>query len=128
MESDVFGLCAREKGYDSVQFEPSQGQVPWGTFTLAGLTEMVAVNIDGDKTCGVEQQESTPLRQGWRASKRCQCVNQPIPKTCGLMPTPPYPFNVTGEMPRLCKVREKSLKATCDPRVCGHYYCDVAAW
>eukprot|EP00940_MAST-03C_sp_MAST-3C-sp2_P001345 g1345.t1 len=103
LESDVFGLCAREKGYDSIQFEPSQGQVPWGTFTLAGLTEMVAVNVDGDKTCGVEQPESTPLRQGWRASKRCRCVNQPIPKTCGLMPSPPYPLNITGEVPRLCE-------------------------
>ena len=27
LESDVFGACAREKGYDSVQFRPTTGAV-----------------------------------------------------------------------------------------------------
>ena len=63
-ESDIFGLCAREKGIDSIQFEPTQGHTPIGTFGLPGLTEIVLVNIDGDKTCGVEDPRNTPLRCG----------------------------------------------------------------
>ena len=32
VESDIFGCCAKEKGYDSVQFAPQAGQSPLGTF------------------------------------------------------------------------------------------------
>ena len=34
LESQIFGLCVREKGYGSVQFAPQQGQEPLGTFNL----------------------------------------------------------------------------------------------
>ena len=61
-ESQIFGLCAREKGFDTIQFEPMQGQVPVGTFGFPGLTEMVLVGIDGDKACGVQNPRDTPLR------------------------------------------------------------------
>jgi hypothetical protein len=37
LESQIFGLCVREKGYDSVQFEPQQGQSPIGTFNITGV-------------------------------------------------------------------------------------------
>ena len=45
LESQIFGLCVREKGYGSVQFAPQQGQEPLGTFNLTGLTEMVLAGI-----------------------------------------------------------------------------------
>lgn len=125
VESDVFGLCAREKGYDSVQFSPQQGEEPIGTFTLTGLFEMVAVDVDGDKTCGVERPSDTPLRQGWMASEQCRCTNELISDSCGLMPQPPYPLNVSGEEPRLCEIRENNLHAICNPRTCGISHCHV---
>merc|ERR1711959_654759 len=45
LESDVFGDCAREKGYDSIQFEPTTGAQPVGTFGMAGLTELVITGL-----------------------------------------------------------------------------------
>ena len=91
LESQIFGLCVREKGYGSVQFAPQQGQEPLGTFNLTGLTEMVLAGMDGDKGCGVADPELTPLRSGFNASHKCECANTPIPPTCGLMPRPPFP-------------------------------------
>ena len=122
IESEVFGLCARKKGYDSVQFEPQDGEVPIGTFNLTGLFEMVAVNIDGDKTCGVAEPSNTPLRQGWAASEQCRCKNEPIPDACGLMPQPPSTFT-SDEVPRLCAVREHNSSAMCNPRTCHISHC-----
>merc|ERR1719183_928521 len=74
-ESDIFGFCAREKGYDTLQFEPAAGQEPVGSFGMPGLTEMVLVNIDGKYNCGVEDASKTPLRAGWMASRQCGCTN-----------------------------------------------------
>jgi len=123
MESDIFGTCAREKGYDSIQFEPQQGQVPTGTFNVTGVTEMVLVNVDGDKMCGVEDPTATPLRSGWRASLRCGCKNEPIAPSCGLMGKPPPPM--IREQPPLCKDREglKGLTAYCNPGTCKPWSC-----
>merc|ERR1719295_1153147 len=125
LESDVLGYCAREKGYDSVQFEPQQGQVPMGTFGLTGLTEMVLVNIDGDKTCGVENATATPLRSGWKASKRCVCENEAIAPSCGLMAEPPFPYSIIGESPPLCEKRAESRHNKCNPLTCKDMHCKV---
>ena len=84
-ESDIFGACAREKGYDSIQFEPTMGSHPWGTFGLVGLTELVLVNLAGDKSCGVEEPSKTPLRGGWLANRTCECENTPIAPHCGII-------------------------------------------
>ena len=123
LESDVFGQCAREKGYDSIQFEPQTGQIPLGTFNLTGLTEMVLVNIDGDKGCGVINISETPLKSGWLASQQCTCINKPIAPSCGLMPKPPFPLNIFGEEPRLCELREESLKNSCNSLTCDSMQC-----
>lgn len=126
IESDIFGKCAREKGYDSIQLEPQAGQSPMGTFCLTGVTEMVMVNIDGDKTCGVANPAETPLRQGWNADQQCECVNEPVTDSCGLMPQPPYPFNITGEETRLCRLRVHNLSAYCNALTCGTFHCGFA--
>jgi hypothetical protein len=89
MESDVFGKCAREKGFDSIQFEPTTGAKPWGTFGMAGLTELVLVNLDGDKGCGVDEPPKTLLRSGWLANRTCECANTPIDPHCGIVLQPP---------------------------------------
>ena len=122
-ESDIFGRCAREKGYDSIQFEPQNGQVPTGTFNLTGVTEMVLVKLDGDKGCGVEDARATPLRSGWRASEPCACENQAIAPSCGLMAKPPPPM--IREEPPLCKLRDgwRGLFALCNPGTCKPWSC-----
>lgn len=128
LESDIFGLCAREKGYDSIQFEPQQGQKPLGTFGVAGLTEMVLVNIDGHDSCGVADARATPLRAGWMASQKCECENIDIADSCGLMPRAAFPMNIIGSTPRLCKAQEGAFwnrwKA-CDPRSCKQTSCGL---
>ena len=123
LESDIFGGCASEKGYDSVQFEPQAGEIPLGTFGLAGLTELVFSKIDGNKGCGVANPSDTPLRAGWEASRQCKCENKPIAPSCGLMPQPPFPFNVIGEEPRLCGLREHNLSAFCSGYTCTNWVC-----
>jgi len=122
LESDIFGLCAREKGIDSIQFEPQDGQVPLGTFNLTGLTEAVLVSVDGDKSCGVPEPSATPLRAGWQASRTCGCVNDPIPPACGLMPKPPPPM--IREKPPLCELRAEDRSASCDPNACKPWSCE----
>jgi len=121
MESDIFGGCAREKGYDSIQFEPQEGQDPIGTFGLTGLTEMVLVNLDGNKGCGVATPSKTLLRAGWDASHQCNCTNKPIADSCGLMAKPPKP--IIFEQPRLCELREKSIAASCTGATCNYWHC-----
>lgn len=124
LESDVFGFCAREKGYDSIQFEPQAGQSPIGTFNLTGLTEMVMVNLDGYTRCGVANASATPLRVGWRASERCECVDEPMDPACGLMPTCVFPL---GCSPRMCEQHEGPWHPPwhpfrpCDPGACAIY-------
>lgn len=124
-ESDVFGFCAREKGYDSIQFEPQQGTQPMGSFGLTGLTEMVLVNLVGKYNSGVLNASQTPLRSGWQASHQCQCDNEAIMPSCGLMPKPPFPYSLIGESPRLCRLREKSRFAKCNPTTCRPTLCRV---
>ena len=121
LESDIFGACARQKGYDSIQFEPTEGKTPLGTFGLTGLTEMVLVNLDGDKGCGTETPSETLLRAGWNASEQCCCANTPIADSCGLMAKPPKP--IIFEQPRLCELREKSIKASCTEATCNSWTC-----
>ena len=88
MESDIFGKCAREKGFDSIQFEPTAGSQPWGSFGLPGLTELVLVNLDGDKGCGVDLPSKTALRGGWFANRTCECEDKPIAPHCGMILPP----------------------------------------
>jgi len=127
-ESDIFGFCAREKGYDSIQFEPRVGQKPTGTFSgLTGLFEMVLVNMDGKHECGVEDASRTPLREGWQASRRCDCENHEIAASCGLIPRGPFPLSIAGTSPRLCKLQEgppfwNRWKA-CDSSTCRPTQC-----
>jgi len=85
LESDIFGACAREKGYDSVQFGPTAGAKPWGVFGMVGLTELVLVNLDGDKGCGVSDPSKTLLRGGWLADGTCECETAPIAEHCGIV-------------------------------------------
>uniref|UniRef100_A0A7S0IMV8 Phospholipase B-like n=1 Tax=Calcidiscus leptoporus TaxID=127549 RepID=A0A7S0IMV8_9EUKA len=120
-ESDIFGLCAREKGFDSVQFEPQVGQAPLGTFGLTGLTELVLTRLSGNQTCGVPDASATPLRQGWRASSGCDCVNQPIPPTCGLMPFPPEAVPKGLVKPPLCEAQAENASVPCNALSCNSY-------
>lgn len=123
VESDVFGLCAREKGLDSIQFEPQAGQKPVGTFGLTGAMEMVLVNIDGKYNCGVEDSQKTPLREGWMASHQCDCENYAMSDSCGLMSRAPFPLNITGTTPPLCKEQEGHPGKSCDPSTCQQTKC-----
>jgi len=126
LESDIFGLCAREKGYDTIQFEPATGQKPMGTFGLTGLTEVVLVNIDGKYSCGVEDASKTPYREGWMASRQCNCQNVEIADSCGLMPRAPFPFSIIGTSPPLCKLQGEhfwSRWRSCDPMTCKPTTC-----
>ena len=122
MESDIFGGCAREKGYDSIQFEPQAGQTPVGTFGLAGMTEMVFSNIDGRYTCGTAEPRKTPLRAGWMASRACNCHNSPIPPDCGLMPFPPPGIGTVS--PPLCEAQAHNTSAPCNVHACGMMKCE----
>ena len=81
LESDIFGLCAREKGVDSIQFAPTTGVRPIGTFNLTNAFEMVLTNLDGAKQCGVSDPAHPVtwnggggLRSGWAAANNCSCV------------------------------------------------------
>jgi hypothetical protein len=42
------------------------------------MTEMVLVDVDGDKGCGVTNATATPLRSGWEASEKSS--SQPVTK------------------------------------------------
>merc|ERR1711971_537781 len=95
-ESDIFGFCAREKGLDSIQFEPQAGAKPLGTFGQAGMTEIVFTKIDGMYNCGVKDASETPLREGWLASRQCRCENYEYTDSCGLMARGPFPISIWG--------------------------------
>ena len=125
LESDIFGACAREKGIDSIQFEPQQGEVPTGTFGITGRTEMVLVGVDGNETCGMANASATPLRSGWMASRVCDCQNEPIPDTCGLEPQPPPGVPGVFVHPPLCEVWKENHSNSCDPTTCGKWHCQV---
>jgi len=128
-ESVIFGDCAREKGLDSIQFEPTEGQSPMGSFGITGLTEMVIVNIDGHYNCGVEDASKTPLRAGWLASRQFECVNYEYADSCGLMPRPPFPLSLLGSDPPLCKLQEPdhfwNRWKACDPMTCKMTACGL---
>eukprot|EP01048_Picozoa_sp_COSAG05_P009091 COSAG05_NODE_724_length_7726_cov_2.123771_4_plen_337_part_00 len=123
MESQVFGNCAREKGINSIQFSPAVGEQPIGTFGLTGMTEMVLVDVDGDKGCGVANVTATPLRAGWDADERCGCSNAEIAPSCGLMAKPPFPYSLFGENPPLCGLRAHNRSASCNPLACAGWTC-----
>lgn len=127
MESDIFGLCAREKGIDSIQFEPQTGEKPLGTFGLAGMTEMVLVNIDGKHNCGVQDASKTPLREGWMAARQCDCVNYNFTDSCGLMPKAPGSIIEKLLASPICKLQEgpfwNRVLRKCDPSTCTPTAC-----
>jgi len=114
-ESDIFGSCAREKGYNTIQFEAQEGKTPMGTFSSVGLTEMVLVNSDGCFTCGTDDASQTELRSGWMASLQCDCENVEIPATCGLMPFAPP--NLIADPP-LCERQRSDSQIACNPFTC----------
>merc|ERR1712070_230273 len=121
-ESDVFGLCAREKGYDSIQFEAvkGEGQAKTGTFGKPGLFEMVLVNSDGHNTCGTDDASQTEFRSGWMASRRCDCENIEIPDACGGWPDL-KPFSD----PPLCELAHREPWRVCDPTICPQTTCKL---
>jgi len=125
-EQEIFGLCAREKGYNSIQFEPQEGQVPLGSFGFTGLTEIVLVDIDGKYNCGVPDQTKTPLREGWAASRQCECTNFETDDSCGLMPRAPFPLWIMGSSP-ICKLQEGpwfwDRFKKCNPNTCKATTC-----
>lgn len=124
LESDIFGFCAREKGYDSVQFEPQEGEVPTGTFSLPGATELVLTNLDGDFNCGTSDGASdTLLRSGWFADNTCVCENQPIDPLCGLMAFPPLPEIMVH--PKLCEAQAENASVACQGTRCSATTCAV---
>ena len=118
VENVIFGDCAREKGIDSIQFEPQQGQSPTGTFNITGVTELVMVNVLGNYTCGAADASASPLRVGWAASEACTCENQPIDPTCGLMPDCP-PTMPLGCTPPICEAAAQGQP--CNPATCVAY-------
>ena len=87
------------------------------------MTEMVLVDVDGDKGCGVTNATATPLRSGWEASERCGCTNGEIAPSCGLMAKPPFPYSLIGEKPPLCGLRAHDRKARCNPLACAGWTC-----
>lgn len=124
-ESDIFGSCAREKGYDSIQFEPQEGQTPMGSFGSVGLTEMVLVNSDGHNTCGTDDASQTEFQSGWLASRQCDCENTAIPDACGLMPRAPFPISIIGANPPLCELQHRKFWRNCDPTACLKSTCKL---
>jgi hypothetical protein len=128
-ESDIFGFCAREKGIDSLQFRPQDGQKPIGTFGQTGMFEIAMVNIDGQYNCGVPDASKTPLRQGWMASRQCDCINYPYDDSCGLMPRAPFPISIWGSDPPLCKKQQGppfwNRWKKCNPATCRRTKCNV---
>lgn len=84
-ESDAFGPCAREKGYDSIQFRPTEESPLLQSWGEPNFLEIVLVNSDGHLNCGTDDASQTELRSGWMASRNCDCENHDIPETCGLI-------------------------------------------
>ena len=125
MESDIFGFCAREKGYDSVQFAPQQGQNPVGTFGLPGLTEIVLTRLDGNVNCGSATAGDTLLRSGWAANSTCVCANKPIDPLCGLMAFPPSSIPRSMVQPSLCAAQAKNSSVACNGYRCSPTTCAV---
>ena len=127
VESLVFGFCPREKGYDSIQFGPSEGESPMGTYGFVGLTEIALTFIDGKWDCGVADASRTPFRAGWMASQQCGCQNVAIADTCGILPGVPSgaPFSSIGATPPLCKVQGLDPTRPCDPATCRLTTCSV---
>ena len=125
-ESVIFGFCAREKGFDSIQFAPQDGEVPTGTFGLPALTEIVLVNLDGDKNCGVGDPSNTSLRMGWLAEKQCACANLPIPPTCGVMGFPPAGFPSVLLHPPLCAAQAEDQAVPCIITACTSTTCSIS--
>jgi len=118
VENVIFGDCAREKGIDSIQFEPQQGQSPTGTFNITGVTELVMVNVVGNFSCGAADASASPLRAGWAASGACTCVNEPMDPSCGLMPECP-PTMPLGCTPPMCEAAAQGKP--CNPGACVAY-------
>ena len=123
LESDVFGFCAKEKGYDSIQFAAQQDESPTGTFGFVGLTEIVFTRLSGDLNCGTADPGETLLRSGWRAARTCACgPNLPIKPLCGVMPFPP-----AGLVPHppLCAAQAENASVPCDSSTCTPTHCLV---
>lgn len=116
-ESVIFGDCAREKGYDSVQFEP-QSLHPFETFNMIDEVEMVLTRLDGQYACGTKDASKTTLRSGWMASRSCKCENPPLPDNCGLA----VPGLTRQTDPPLCK---DSSKEMCDMSACPISKCEI---
>eukprot|EP01063_Lacrimia_lanifica_P022186 TRINITY_DN29850_c0_g1_i1.p1 TRINITY_DN29850_c0_g1~~TRINITY_DN29850_c0_g1_i1.p1 ORF type:complete len:320 (+),score=61.74 TRINITY_DN29850_c0_g1_i1:67-1026(+) len=121
-ESDVFGGCAQEKGIDTVQFAPQDGQHPMGTFGLYGSTEMALSRFLGDSTCGTDTPSATLYKAGWRASRHCVCVNEPVDPNCGLMPF--APMGITPHPP-LCAAQARDPKVPCNALKCKLARCKL---
>merc|ERR1712107_734106 len=76
--------------------------------------------MDGKYNCGVQDATKTPLRQGWLASQ-CSCEAQAMSDSCALMSRAPFPMNVIGTNPPLCKLQEGHFWnrwKSCDPSTC----------
>lgn len=115
IESDVFGSCAREKGYNSVQFEPDN-LTPLGTFGQAGLTELVITDLDGQYRCGTADGSKTSLRSGWMASQHCDCEEHPPSPFCGLV-------NQRDTDPPMCKAKSFLPWLPCSMAICPQTTC-----
>jgi len=77
----IFGKCAQQAGYDSIQFTPDATK-PWGSFGNIGTTELVIPALEGRFSCGTSDGSNTPLRAGFAASHKCTCENAPSSEQC----------------------------------------------
>jgi len=123
MQADIFGTCAREKGYDSIQFRPFEGVKPTGFYGNIGITEMVLVNSDGHNTCGTDDPSQTELRSGWMASRQCDCENTEIPDACGGWVRPPS--MILTDPPVCALQRLPYIWRKCDPTTCPKSTCKL---
>jgi len=77
----IFGRCAHEAGYDSVQMTPDATK-PWGSFGNIATTELVIPALEGRYSCGTPKGSDTPLRSGFAASHKCACETAPKTELC----------------------------------------------
>lgn len=124
-ESDLYGSCAREKGYESIQFEP-QSLTPLSTWGAPGMTELVITGLDGQNNCGTADGSKTTLRSGWMASQQCDCETLEAPPRCGISTRAPmFPYFGYSDPPLCAAQTGVHFWVPCDPSECKPTACKL---